>query len=247
MRKETLVAVICAAVAVVIVAACLLVFDPFAWREPEVYAPVLAPVAQPPFAVEGFTAHAFDGIGALGDDIELVSFGRYTGAFVEDGSNDPVKDVLAILVKNTGEQWIEYTEITLPCGEETAAFECKCLPGGTYALLLEKNRMIYDATMTYANATSAPPAYLANAVTDFSADFALYPDDGVVNIKNISGGDIASDVTVNYKNEAGKYFLGGIVYRIRIEGGIPADGIVQRMEPNFTALHSVLLFMTYEK
>lgn len=42
-----------------------------------------------------------DGV-AIGNDLEIVSTGRYAGLFVEDGSDETVSDVFCIRVKNTG-------------------------------------------------------------------------------------------------------------------------------------------------
>lgn len=41
-----------------------------------------------------------DGV-AIGNDLEIVSTGRYAGLFVEDGTDETVSDVFCIRVKNT--------------------------------------------------------------------------------------------------------------------------------------------------
>ena len=53
-----------------------------------------------------------DGV-AIGNDLEIVSTGRYAGLFVEDGTDETVSDVFCIRVKNTGEQDVQYAHITL--------------------------------------------------------------------------------------------------------------------------------------
>ena len=62
-----------------------------------------------------------DGV-AIGNDLEIVSTGRYAGLFVEDGTDETVSDVFCIRVKNTGEQDVQYAHITLSrSGESYAA------------------------------------------------------------------------------------------------------------------------------
>lgn len=58
-----------------------------------------------------------DGV-AIGNDLEIVSTGRYAGLFVEDGSDETVSDVFCIRVKNTGSTGVQYAHITLTRGGE---------------------------------------------------------------------------------------------------------------------------------
>lgn len=46
----------------------------------------------------------------IGDDLQLVSTGRYAGLFVEDGSDKTVSDVFCIRVKNTGSSDVQYAQ-----------------------------------------------------------------------------------------------------------------------------------------
>lgn len=179
--------------------------------------------------------------------LEITALGRYTGAFVEDGKNEDVTDVLALIVKNTGEDWLEYAQITLDCGgTATATFSLSALPAGSSALVMETNRLTYAAGTAY-TVTKAPScAALTSAVMDFSQTFALYPDDGVINIKNISDRDISSDVCVYYKNFRYGLYMGGICYRARVEGGIAAGEIAQSIQTHYSNDDSVILYMTYD-
>ena len=55
----------------------------------------------------------------LGSGLSLMSVNRYAGAFVEDGSDETVSDVLAITVRNDGDKTVQYAQITLTQGEST--------------------------------------------------------------------------------------------------------------------------------
>ena len=63
-----------------------------------------------------------DGV-AIGNDLEIVSTGRYARLFVEDGRDETVSDVFCIRVKNTGEQDVQYAHITLSRSGESYAFD----------------------------------------------------------------------------------------------------------------------------
>ena len=54
----------------------------------------------------------------LGSGLSLMSVNRYAGAFVEDGSDETVSDVLAITVRNDGDKTVQYAQITLTQGGE---------------------------------------------------------------------------------------------------------------------------------
>ena len=80
-----------------------------------------------------------DGV-AIGNDLEIVSTGRYAGLFVEDGTDETVSDVFCIRVKNTGEQDVQYAHITLSRSGESYAFDISTLPAGQTVQALELSR-----------------------------------------------------------------------------------------------------------
>ena len=77
--------------------------------------------------------------------LQVEKIGNYSGLFVEDGSNDIVSRVLMIIVKNTGSRTIQYGQIQLTDGSNTASFTLSTLPPGESVVLLEQNRMSYEA------------------------------------------------------------------------------------------------------
>ena len=62
----------------------------------------------------------------------------YEGPFLEDGSDTPVSDVAALLLRNTGTEMIETAQVILWMGEERLAFQAAWLPPGSLTLVLEK-------------------------------------------------------------------------------------------------------------
>ena len=180
----------------------------------------------------------------LDHGLQITDIGKYTGVYMEDGSNEVVSGVLMIVVKNTGEQDIQYAQITLPTDSGEAEFTLSTLPVGESCVLLEQTRLEYVGNEA---------AFLAEAfnVAVFSEPMSLQEDklqlqvlDGALNVINISGEDITGDVVIYYKNAAADVYYGGITYRVRIEGGIKADEIKQIMASHFSDSGSKVMFVT---
>lgn len=202
-------------------------------------------VAEMPYDVPGFTMLDHAPFGWLNDDLSVSCMGSYSGMFLEDGLDEPVENILAIVVKNTGSELVEYGLITADCGIETATFEFSGLPAGSSVLVMEKNRMSADNECKSISCTQY--AHPGNLVMDFGSDFNVYPSDGVINIENISGKDINGDVSLFYKNFEYGLFIGGITYRARFTGGVKAGDIAQCLQQHYYEDTSAILYMSYAK
>ena len=180
----------------------------------------------------------------LGESLQIVNIGSYTGAFVEDGTNEIVSGMLMLVVTNISESDLQYAEITLPTEAGDAKFTISTLPVGESAVLLEQSRMAYTGQEDPAQ------AQIANIAT-FNVPLSLCEDqlqiqilDGAINVTNISGQDITGDVIIYYKNAASDLYYGGITYRVRIQGGIKAGEIKQIMASHFSDTGSKIMFVT---
>jgi hypothetical protein len=180
----------------------------------------------------------------LGYGMYLVDVAKYTGVYMEDGTDEVVSGILMVVVKNTGTQDIQYAEIELPVGKELASFTLTNLPVGESVVLLEKNRMAYNGDVTYTTAIS-------KNVIVFQQPMSLCPDklkiqgrNGVLNIANISGADIKGDVIVYYKNSSSDMLYGGITYRVVLTGGIPKGETMQIPAGHYFASGSRIIHVT---
>ena len=180
----------------------------------------------------------------LDSHLKIVNVGSYTGAYVEDGSNDIVSDVLMMVVTNFSEEDVQYAEIIMPTTAGDAIFNLSTLPAGESVVLLEQNRMAYTGEEDTSTA-------MCQNVAVFSEPLSLREDmlklqilDGAINVKNISGQDISDDIVIYYKNAAADLYYGGITYRIRIEGGLKADEIKQITATHFSDSGSKIMFVT---
>lgn len=183
---------------------------------------------------------------SLGHGLYITDIGSYTGVYMEDGTDEILSGILMMVVKNDGEQDIQYAEITLPVGDETASFSLTTLPVGEKVVLLEKSRMAWNEDIDY---DSCLPQ--AGNVAYFQQPMSLHADklkigivDGAINVTNISSADIPGNIVVYYKNAAQDLYYGGITYRITIEGGLKADEIRQVMTNHASDTGSKIMFVT---
>lgn len=176
----------------------------------------------------------------------VTDTGSYTGMYMEDGTNEIVSGVLMLVVKNSGEQDIQYAQITMPVGEETAVFTLTTLPVGESVVLLETSRMQWQQDVDYAAILPKVEniAYFQEPVSTQEDKLKIGIVDGAINVTNISGEDIEGNIVVYYKNAAQDLYYGGITYRITIEGGLKADEIRQVMTNHASNTGSEIMFVT---
>lgn len=63
----------------------------------------------------------------------------YDGAFYEDGSGREVRNVAALMLRNTGEELIPYAHVVLHSVDSSYVFEGYMIPAGAAVLIPEKN------------------------------------------------------------------------------------------------------------
>ena len=180
----------------------------------------------------------------LGYGLFITDVGKYTGIYMEDGTNETVSGVLMIVVTNNGQEAIQYAKINLPVNDETAVFTLSTLPAGQSVVLLEQSRMQWSVGENYTGATLENLAVFSQPLSLCEDQLKLQILDGAVNVTNISGKDIAGDIVIYYKNSAADLYYGGITYRVRIEGGLKAGEIRQIMASHFSDTGSKIMFVT---
>lgn len=179
----------------------------------------------------------------LGNGMMITDVGKYTGVYMEDGSNEIVSGVMMITVTNEGENAIQYAEINMPVGDQTAKFSLSTLPVGSTVILLEQNRMAYTAG-EYTSAVAENVVLFTEPLSLCENQLKIQVLDGAINVSNISGEDITGDIVIYYKNSAADVYYGGITYRVRIEGGLKAGELRQIMANHFSDSGSTIMFVT---
>ena len=263
-KNDTKITVIVIAFAVLLIAAIVALVLLFPSGRQQEEQPVTTEQTEPtaetaeeevfPFVIPGFTRIEDVPEVIVDEQLCIIGAGSYTGPYYEDGSDENVTNVLAIVVENIREGWVVNADLVVSCGEKIAEFSVSALPGHRCALLLEKNRLTYTEGATI---TDPICTFCANDMTgmteDFSADFSLEPYEGnVLVLQNVSGHEIAGDAMLYYKNVApygvnGELlYLGGIAYTYRFEGPFSADAMQQATPPHYTIGGSAILFMSYD-
>ena len=184
------------------------------------------------------------GLFELGNGVRIVDYISYTGAFMEDRTDEVVTDVLGIRVTNTGDQYIQTMDVTLTAEGTQAQFSLSTLFPGETVIVLEKNRMNYSTAPEFERAETCN-------IARFNEDPGMCQDklkvqclSGVINITNISEEDIPGDIFIYYKNYVGGIYYGGITYRIRLQGGLKAGEICQGTAAHFNPDNSKVVFVT---
>lgn len=175
--------------------------------------------------------------------MRIVDVGKYTGIYMEDGTDEIVSGLLMIIVENTGTQDVQYAQIKMQIGNQTATFKMSTLPAGESIILLEQERMPYtEGTITWA---------AAEDVVLFPEPMSLRQDriqlqalNGAINVTNISGEDITGDVVIYYKNYTYGQLYGGVTYRCVIRGGIKAGEMKQIHAQHYRPTVSRVMFVT---
>lgn len=170
----------------------------------------------------------------MGTDLLAVGTIRYDGPYWEDGSNDMVSGITALVVENQGGLLVTGGAVIVEMGKERMVFEFSFLPPGGKALILEKDRK--------------PFSYQA-PITCYGWTSEEYPENpGLVSVEfmGLSGlsltnhtGCTVPEIEVQYKNydpETGM-FMGGITYCVQEKELLPRE--VRTVNPaHFSARES---------
>ena len=180
----------------------------------------------------------------LGHGLEIEKFGSYTGVYMEDGSDEIVGNIAMILVKNTGEEYIQYAEVTVACGETEGFFTLSTLFPGESMVVLEQSRKAYGDFKGTVNAIAENVAVFSEVPTLYEDQLKVQGLNGALNITNISGKDITETISIYYKNSSSDMLYGGITYRVQITGGLKAGEIKQIISDHFSEAGSRIMFVT---
>lgn len=198
------------------------------------------PATEPAFTVEeeleGATSFSLD------RGLEIVRYGKYIGAYMEDGTDEIVANVMMIEVHNTGEHPIQYAKITVTGPAGDAVFTLTTLMPGQRIIVLEAGRKAYSETDVYTEARADNVAFFAESPSLQEDKVQIQPLEGGFNISNVSGEDITGQICVYFKDVSGDMLYGGITYLVRIDG-LAAGEVKQVMSANFTEKNSRVMFI----
>ncbi len=180
---------------------------------------------------------------SIDGNIKIKEISSYTGPYMEDGTDEDVEDVLQILVKNIGDEPLQYAKVTLLSQNEEAVFEMTTLFPGESMIVLETNRKKASADTEYTAVRADNIAYFQYDPTTHTDKLSIQPLDGGFNIKNISGEDIDGKIVIYFKDYKDGQYVGGITYSGTIQDGMKADELKQIMTDNFSVDSTKIVFI----
>lgn len=187
---------------------------------------------RPPAGADGSTASTKPTNTSPGGTVLAYSrFGRYSGAYVEDGSDAPVEDVAVMLVKNPTPDFLEYARVEFEISGQKAVFVVRGLPPGAAAWVLEANRLIIEPGSVFS---------LKDEVTSFgspgisSDGLKLTADTGAITALNETEANMHNVYIYYRQRHTDGNYLGGICYRVSLgtlEPGKPVTVTAGHFDP----------------
>ena len=152
----------------------------------------------------------------------VEAFSSYDGPWLEDGSEENVIGVAALLVRNTGTVGIEYARITLQQNGREMTFDATYIPPKGSILLLEEEKQPYtDAPVTQCRYRTVIPGDF-----DLSKREIRIEEEGMGSLKvtNLTDQPMGC-VRVFYKHHEGQadLYVGGITYSVVIPDLQPGE------------------------
>lgn len=174
-------------------------------------------------------------------NLTVESIGRYSGSFLEDGSDEPTANVAAMLITNHSDQMLQIAQIDFQVNDtETASFKVTNLPAGTSTLVLESNKREFkeEDSYTYGNAATG---YMEQPTLE-EDKFHIEVEKGKITLKNKTNETYAK-VYVYYKYvQLGGAYLGGITYRTpfeNVKGGAEVEAVAGHFNPESSKIMAV--------
>ncbi len=182
----------------------------------------------------------------LSNGCEIADIKAYSGPFVEDGSDSEKTNVFALVIKNTTGKHFQYMTVNMKIGEKDYNFKLTTLFDNSAVTVLESTGAPYTDekidTVTLVQSIEFP-----SEPTVHPNELEITVMDGLMNVKNISGKDISSDIYVYYKLTDGDDWLGGITYRASTGGGLKNGELRQIPAKHFKKDSCKVVFTEYEK
>lgn len=151
-------------------------------------------------------------------EVDVLSIGSYSGKFIEDGSDKKVENLLAMVIKNTSEETIEYGKIIfkIPGQNAGVVFQFSNLKPGSSALVLESTGKInFNEDEKYIYLDSKIET--TDEMSLMSQDIKVSAKEKEITVENLTENNL-NTVYVYYKTvDKGGCYLGGITYRVKLE------------------------------
>ena len=177
---------------------------------------------------------------ATGILVEQLS--NYNGYYIEDGQDEPVENVAAIVVTNRGKSDLSFLGIGISQNGNSLAFSGSQIPAGATVIILEQSKKPYDGNPCY-----TCTANITQKELELHEDqIKITPkNNDTFTVTNISGEKL-SDVKVQFKNflPGDDVYVGGITYNVTIpdfEPDTEVEVTSGHYDPRYTKFVAVLI------
>ena len=157
----------------------------------------------------------------LAGGIAITGIGGYTGDYVEDGSDEPVEDVLMLTFENRG-QGQQLVELEI---NNKYRFEFTSLLPGESVRVLEHNRAAYAPEMEVTSANIIRQLAYAEEPSLKKDRIQVEEAEGGLKVRNLSSKSI-TDGKIYYKYGTDGTFFGGITYVAAVPSLVPEQEVV---------------------
>lgn len=168
----------------------------------------------------------------------------YSGAFLENGKNEDVKDVAAVLVENRSDIFLDRATIKYKYGDKTATFVVSGLPAGKKCLVLETRKMTVDGKNKFIYEDSI--STFKDDVILKTEKLAVENNGNVVTVRNTSTNSMRN-ICVYYKNkQSDGNYLGGITYTVAVSSLNPGESLTKETK-HFSADSEIVKYSFQEE
>ena len=178
-------------------------------------------------------------------DLMVTNISSYDGIFLEDGSDQEVSGIAAMILQNTGVINVEYTSISIKRDGEELQFEASDIPAGATVVVQEKNKAAYGSG-TFSDC-SAVVADLDSFEMSEDQVKVEETEEGALQVTNLTDSEIPC-IRIFYKfyMEDQQSYVGGITYTAKLTN--VAGGSSQTVTPSHYVAGSsqVLMVRTYD-
>ena len=178
----------------------------------------------------------------------IEKLNSYDGAFIEDGTDEEVYGITAAVIRNAGEENLEYAEITLERDGEPLVFRVSTLPAGATVAVQEAERKTYQEG-TYQNCT-AVVAELDKFEKSKDEVKVEETEDGSLRVTNLTKKELPC-VRIFYKlyMEDADTYIGGITYTAKVtelEAGKSQDILPSHYSKESSKIMMIRIYDTTE-
>lgn len=180
-----------------------------------------------------------------GHKLVIEKLDAYEGVFVEDGSNQPAQNVAMLLVHNTGDTPLEYTQLQVKYKNATLLFDISALPAGEKLVVQEKT----GKSLPEGDATAAKALVIHRADLSMSRDQVQVTDNGdnTLTVKNLTDKTIPTvRVFYKYYMENEGLFVGGIAFTVRVTRLGPGASVTIQPSHYTSQSSRVVMVLTYD-